>query len=337
MVDKQLKSGLRAVRLAGQLIRFIQQEMGGRDHFSKSDRSPVTVADFLSQALVCRMLHLDFPDIPIVAEEDSGELRQEKNRPILERIIDLIKNNDLLRETIDEGNLFQSIDLGRGSPGPLYWTLDPIDGTKGFLRGEQFSVALALIRDGDVVAGILGCPRLTLENGNGGEGCLFYAVRNQGARMQYVNETQSQRIRSSETTDPHRLRFVESYVSSHSDGRLQNRIAQLLDIKAPPLQMDSQVKYGLVASGNAEIYLRIPNPKTPDYKEKIWDHAAGSLIVEESGGVVTDIYGEKLDFSRGKTLENNSGILATIPAIQGEILDIISRLKYGGKGESTAY
>ncbi|MCK4835868.1 MAG: 3'(2'),5'-bisphosphate nucleotidase, partial [Candidatus Aminicenantes bacterium] len=306
------------------------------DSFSKSDRSPVTIADFLSQALICRILHQDFPDIPIVAEEDSRELKRDENRPILGRIISFIGNNEALSGTIDEDNFFESIDLGAGSPSQLYWTLDPIDGTKGFLRGEQFAVALGLIRDGEVILGILGCPNLILENQNGREGYLFYAVKGKGTEIQDLNGVPSERVSASSKTNPKEMRFVESYVSEHSDTRLQNRIADILKIKRPPLQMDSQVKYGLVASGNAEIYLRIPNPRTPDYKEKIWDHAAGSLIVEESGGVVTDIYGKKLDFSQGKTLKKNSGILATIPVIQCEILDIINRLKSGWKTEGEA-
>ena len=327
MVEKELNSGLKAVHLAGEMIRFIQQEMTSRDSISKSDRSPVTVADFLSQALICRTLHRNFPHIPIVAEENSRELQRHQNRPVLERIIRIIKDNETLGEIIEEGTLFESIDLGGGSPGRLYWALDPIDGTKGFLRGEQFAVALALIREGEVIMGILGCPRLILENQDGHEGYLFYALKNQGARMQTMNGIPSKMAQASNNQDPEQMRFVESYVSAHSDTRLQKRIADILKIKRPPLQLDSQVKYGLVASGNAEIYLRIPNPRTPDYREKIWDHAAGSLIVEESGGVVTDIYGKKLDFSQGKTLRSNSGILATIPGIQIEILDIISRLK----------
>jgi 3'-phosphoadenosine 5'-phosphosulfate (PAPS) 3'-phosphatase len=99
-----------------------------------------------------------------------------------------------------------------------------------------------------------------------------------------------------------------------------------LQISSLPEQMDSQVKYGIVASGSAEIYLRIPNPDTPDYHEKIWDHAAGSLIVEEAGGWVSDIDGKKLDFSAGKTLRRNRGILATNGRIHSRVLEIIADL-----------
>jgi 3'(2'), 5'-bisphosphate nucleotidase len=51
--------------------------------------------------------------------------------------------------------------------------------------------------------------------------------------------------------------------------------------------------------------------KKPDYREKIWDQAAGSLIVEEAGGWVTDLDGKPLDFTAGRTLADNRGILAT--------------------------
>ena len=55
-----------------------------------------------------------------------------------------------------------------------YWTLDPIDGTKGFLRGDQYAVALGLIDDGEVILGVLGCPNLP--NSDGSRGAIFSAV-----------------------------------------------------------------------------------------------------------------------------------------------------------------
>lgn len=65
------------------------------------------------------------------------------------------------------------------------WTLDPIDGTKGFLRGEQYAVCLAFIVDSVVQVGVMGCPNLPVGGaGAGGErGCLFVAVRGQGAEQ----------------------------------------------------------------------------------------------------------------------------------------------------------
>ena len=72
--------------------------------------------------------------------------------------------------------------------------------------------------------------------------------------------------------------------------------------------MDSQCKYAAVSRGQASVYLRLPTKS--EYEEKIWDHAARYLILTESGGRVTDTFGEPLDFSQGQTLKNNKGIIA---------------------------
>lgn len=65
------------------------------------------------------------------------------------------------------------------------WTIDPIDGTKGFLRGEQYAVCLAFLVDAEVQVGVLGCPNLPLDmaNPDGEKGCLFVAVKGQGAQQ----------------------------------------------------------------------------------------------------------------------------------------------------------
>jgi Inositol monophosphatase family len=65
------------------------------------------------------------------------------------------------------------------------WTLDPIDGTKGFLRGGQYAVCLGLIEDAQVQLGVIGCPNLLVDpsNQDGPRGCLFVAVKGQGAEQ----------------------------------------------------------------------------------------------------------------------------------------------------------
>jgi len=68
------------------------------------------------------------------------------------------------------------------------------------------------------------------------------------------------------------------------------------------------VKYAAIARGDAEIFMKFARS---GYKEKIWDHAAGVVIVEEAGGVVTDAGGDPLDFSKGVYLEGlDRGIIA---------------------------
>lgn len=327
MFEKELEIGKKAVIKAMRLTRMVQADLSSGDAITKADRSPVTIADFASQGIICRILKDAFPQIPIVGEEDSAALQKPENKKILERILHYINKDSEIKEILSANNLFASIDLGNGEANnKIFWTLDPIDGTKGFLRGEQYAVALALIVEGQVSLGILGCPNLKISGQKSAPGCLVYAVRGEGAYLLNIGKNESERVEVSTLSDPTKMRFVQSYESAHGNLDLQVKIARLLKMEQDPVQMDSQVKYGFVSTGNAEIYLRIPNPKTPDYKEKIWDHAAGSIIVEEAGGEVSDIYGRKLDFSAGKTLLHNTGIFVSIPSVHKKILEIIAQL-----------
>ncbi len=327
MFEKELEVGQQAVLEAVRLSRTIQKELTREDCLIKKDKSPVTIADFAAQAIVCRILADHFPALPIVGEERADALKKPEHREILEKVLYYLERDPKTQKILNKENLFRSIDMGSAEPSrQIFWTLDPVDGTKGFLRGEQFAVALALVVEGEVRLGLLGCPNLTLPHRQAGQGYLLWAEKGQGTRLMNIESGEIERTRVSRLTASAGMRFVESYESGHSDQAMQLRIARELNMERDPVRLDSQVKYAIVATGNAEIYLRIPNPHTPDYREKIWDHAAGSLIVEEAGGVVTDIFGKKLDFGKGRTLDNNSGILVSIPSLHDRVLAIIKNL-----------
>jgi len=319
MLLKEKENGLHAIAMAMAMASAIQKEMTSGDTLTKSDRSPVTIADFAVQALVCNILHTNFPGIPIVGEEDSHVISKPENRDVFAKIAHYLQQFDA---PLNKKWICDCVDLGGAEPDGTFWTLDPIDGTKGFLRGEQFVIALALISAGRVRLGILGCPNLPPDTG----GTLFWAIQGRGSwQAPAAAVSQARPVWASRRTNPRQMKFVESYESSHSDKDTQLEISRRLQIANPPEQMDSQVKYGIVASGIADIYLRIPHPATPDYREKIWDHAAGSLIVEEAGGRVSDIDGKPLDFSTGKTLHRNRGILATNGLVHQRVLQVIQR------------
>ncbi len=318
MPERELDAALHVVERAMALAAAVQNQTGGPATLTKSDLSPVTVADFAVQALVCRELAGRFPDLPIVGEEDSAALQGKERQPLVEQILARLA---AAGESFDATSLFAAIDLGNGRPGDRFWTLDPIDGTKGFLRGEQYAVALALIERGQVVLGVLGCPRFSLtEERADASGTLFWAVRENGSFAR-AGGTGSP-IRLSLRGDPpgNSPCLAHSYESNHCDHELQRAVAGTLGITSPPLAIDSQVKYGAVATGQAHIYLRIPSRNHWSYREKIWDHAAGSLIVTEAGGHSSDIYGRPLDFAAGTTLVRNTGILACAPGHSGPVL-----------------
>ena len=308
-----------AVFRAAQLCQQVQADMIKADAVEKADRSPVTVADFGSQAVICQAISEAFPDDTIVAEEDSQALQE--NPQLMQRVTGYV---DRFSAGIPSDQTVRDwIDRGGGEVGGRFWTLDPIDGTKGFLRGDQYAIALALIVNREVKLGVLGCPNLPqkLHNPQAQRGCLFVAERDKGTRMLPLDGQDSERIHISQATH----RFAESVESTHSDLDTHAQIAQQVGITESPIRMDGQGKYGVLARGEASVYIRLPNPATPDYRECIWDHAAGLIVVEEAGGIVTDIDGRALDFSQGRRMITNRGILATNGKLHPQLLDCIRR------------
>jgi 3'(2'), 5'-bisphosphate nucleotidase len=254
--DVRVNFALKAVQGAACLASDIQNEMVS-EAITKDDRSPVTVADFAAQAVVGYMLESALPGALLVGEEQADILRSPAERETLERITNFVKR---IIPGVSPEEVCDYIDRGVDNPGKKYWTLDPIDGTKGFLRGAQYACALAYVEDGVVKLGVLGCPNITpdLKQEIDGEGSILIAVRGEGSWI---------------------------------------------------------------------VYLRLLSPDWMDYREKIWDQAAGSIIVEEAGGKVTDLDGKTLDFSQGRTLKENRGICASNGLLHKEALEALRTVK----------
>ena len=223
------------------------------------------------------------------------------------------------------------IDRGVDAPGERYWTLDPIDGTKGFLRGAQYATALAYVENGVVQLGVLGCPNIRPDLGEdiGGVGSLLVASRGGGSWIAPLRGDLSsfRPLSVSDQSDTGQARLMRSFESGHTNTSQIDAFQQELGGEAEPVRMDSQVKYALLASGKGEIYLRLLSADRPDYREKIWDQAAGSIIVEEAGGMVTDLNGKDLDFSQGRTLKENRGICASNGQLHADALAALKAVK----------
>ncbi len=314
-------TGLRAVIAAAKLCQAVRNVMvdNGPTKLDKTDKSPVTVADFGAQAVVCKMISDQFPSDAVVGEEGSAALREEKNVAHLEKVVSFVNQ----QMPCDGDSVCQWIDRGAGQAQGRYWVLDPIDGTKGFLRNDQYAVALALIENGQVQWGFLACPALPNAQT---AGSIFVAQCGAGAKMYSLEGDDLGSIRVSTQSGIAAARLAESVESAHTNQGLAAQLRENLNIGAEPVRMDSQAKYAAVARGDAEIYLRSPNSKTPDYRENIWDHAAGYLVVEEAGGRVTDVRGHPLDWSQGKRLENNIGVLATNGLLHDEVVNALAKL-----------
>ncbi|REJ83298.1 MAG: 3'(2'),5'-bisphosphate nucleotidase [Planctomycetota bacterium] len=316
--EREISAGLSAVRLASEICRGVQAQITP-ETLEKKDRSPVTIADFASQAAVCKVLSETFPDDPIIGEEDSAALREADQAPFLLRVVEELNGGGI---DCDGTTACAWIDrANQAGYCERFWTLDPIDGTKGFLRGGQYAVALALIVGGEIQAALLACPNLAPGSDESETaGCVFTAVRGQGTHVHRLGDSGSagQPVRVSDTSETSSARFCESVESSHSSHGHSAQVAELLGISAEPVRLDSQAKYAVVARGEADIYLRLPT--RADYVERIWDHAAGVLVVEEAGGRATDVSGKPLDFSQGQTLKQNRGVVVTNRHVHDRVL-----------------
>ena len=321
--DPELGFALEAVRLASQMVKTIQGELVS-PALTKDDRSPVTVADFASQALVGTLLGEAFPDDPLVGEEDSSALREDS--VLLEQVTGFVRR--FTRGATPEA-VCDWIDRGSAAPGGRFWALDPIDGTKGFLRGDQYAVALALVVDGAVQLGVLGCPRLSdaCLPDYSGPGSLVVSRRGLGTWTSPLEgERRFQRLYTSTQDDPSQARLLRSFEAGHTNVGQIDEFVQLMGVQAKPVRMDSQAKYAVLAAGKGELLVRLLSPSMPDYREKIWDQAAGSLVIQEAGGVITDLDGVPQDFTTGRTLRRNRGVLASNGHLHPKALEVLRQI-----------
>ncbi|KAK0906304.1 3'(2'),5'-bisphosphate nucleotidase [Friedmanniomyces endolithicus] len=350
-LDHELHVALLAVQRAAILTKSVFHNHA-KGTLNKSDASPVTIGDFGAQALIISALQHNFPDDEIVAEEEAKDLRGDKGQEVRETVWNLVrqtqlenveyegilggsvKSADAMLDLIDKG------DSQGGGKGRI-WAIDPIDGTKGFLRGGQYAVCLALMIDGDVKVGVLGCPNLPISDSEpltegigkdasdeeGKFGVVFAAKEGHGAFSCPLNkrgDLKVDEINMKPLENVADATFCESVEAGHSSQGDAAAIAKKLGITKPSVRMDSQAKYGSIARGAGDLYLRLP--VRADYVEKIWDHAAGDLIVREAGGMVTDIEGNRLNFKLGRTLKENKGVISAPKNVHSKVIEAVKEV-----------
>jgi 3'(2'), 5'-bisphosphate nucleotidase len=193
----------------------------------KADASPLTQADLAAHRHIAAALLALTPEIPLLSEEDA------------------------------------EIPYATRRNWQRYWLVDPLDGTKEFIkRNDEFTVNIALIEQGVAVLGVVHAPALDLTYA-GAQGVGAFQWR-QGQR----SAIQTRKV-------PAQPRWVIS--KSHKDAALAAFLA-----KAPAhdaVSRGSSLKFCEVAAGEADLY-----PRTGPTSE--WDTAAGQCIVEQAGGLV---------------------------------------------------
>ncbi len=230
----------------------------------KKDASPLTIADRASHDFLVESLKPLIRDASVISEESE----------------------EATNGTIDSTN--------------TSWLVDPLDGTKEFLKGtDEFTVNIALMKEGLPVLGVVHAPAL---------GLTYYGVRNLGSWRQ-VGDEPAIPI-STRRPESSRLAVVAS--KDHAGPLVSAMLARLTE---PQLQsMGSSLKFCLVAEGKADIYLR-------DLPTMEWDTAAAQCVVEAAGGAIYTLDGEPLRY--GKPGLKNPAIM-TVGDIQFDWQRLIS-------------
>jgi 3'(2'), 5'-bisphosphate nucleotidase len=220
---------------------------------TKTDDSPVTEADRRGEALILERLHAAFPDIPVIAEEASAA---------------------------------SGVPLSIAS---RFFLVDPLDGTKAFVRGEaHFTVNIGLIEGGVPVAGAVAAPA---------EGVVWFTTP-QGAAKRPVGATGGEAIRVRPRNDADVLALTSHTLKDEQYAKLQ---ADYGITRRQP--MDSSVKLCVIAEGGADIY-----PRHGTTME--WDIAAGHAVLAGAGGSLTTIEGQPFVYGKASDGFKNGWFVA---------------------------
>ncbi|KAJ0983684.1 hypothetical protein J5N97_011939 [Dioscorea zingiberensis] len=301
----------------------------------KNDQTPVTIADFGVQALISLELSSLFPSIPLVAEEDSAFLRSSTADSeedgstsladlVLSAVVDKARYGsksltlDSVLKAIDRGgkNAF-SFD----SKPATYWVLDPIDGTRGFLKGNEalYVVGLALVVEGRIT---LGCGTWTRKLSQDVMSNLM--ISQDGWTRCFVDSCSLVHearfcIPESQTWDSLPLSVLFSSTVDAESVKDETKILLL------PTCCGSLCKYLMVATGRASVFIVRAKVKTVI---KVWDHAVGVICVHEAGGQVTDWSGSHLnlatDEAERRVIFPSGGVLVSNGRLNKQLLEIIS-------------
>lgn len=221
------------------------------DH--KADDSPVTEADHAAEALILKRLAAKFPRTPVIAEEECAK------------------------------------DGAPAKAPKLYFLVDPLDGTKGFLRGtEAFTVNIGLVENGRAVAGAVAAPA---------SGLVWFTAEG-GAFKRKFGETAARQIKVREKRPGAAVALLSHTVAEDEAKRIAAKYG-CSDWRG----MDSSVKFCLIAEGLADVY---PRPG----RTMEWDTAAGQAVLEAAGGRVITEAGEALGYGKAERGFDNPGFLA---------------------------
>jgi 3'(2'), 5'-bisphosphate nucleotidase len=273
---------------------------------SKADATPVTAADLALQAVLVAGLREAYGDVPVVGEESTAIFAAPGGDRLRSRVHALVHQ---VRPSMSARAIDDAIDAGAADgTSDRHWVIDPIDGTRGYLRGQQYCVCLALVEAGRPVFGAAGCPRL------GRHGLVLAASAGGGAwcwdgRSPSIDEPPSSvAVRSARESGAPIVACESPEATDRARLRLR-RLGEALGVPLIARPMESQCKFVLVALGESDLAVRFASSDPAKNRDMVWDYAGAVVFAEEAGAAMTDCDGAALRFGRGRSIDGNRGIL----------------------------
>ncbi|MCU0513692.1 MAG: hypothetical protein MUE40_14125 [Anaerolineae bacterium] len=317
-----------AVRQALLLCREVQHSaLRGMDKTSARASEPVTLADYGAQAIIGRALATHYPDDAVLAEESGAQfldLVAPEQRAI---ILSLLMK--VLDEPVREQDILRWLDHGRGRSAARTWTVDPVDGTKGFLALRHYAVGVGLLTDGQPTGAVIGCPAYGDGiSGNDEEGLLFDVEDGQARAWPLFGPGAPAVLRASGHTAPDAVTLVQSFEEKHGNKARKARIYALAGYANAALyELDSMEKYALIAAGRADVCLHTPRGTSTF---NVWDHAPGIALVQAAGGCVTGLDGAPLDCAQGAVIPCRGIVITSGAALHERILAAVAQVYADG-------
>jgi len=298
MVDysKELSLAIDLVKKASLITEWFRDNHSSS--FTKSDDSPVTLADFASQIFIISEIRKYFPEDQIIAEEESGVFLNSNAEEIIKSCYNSIKFD--IKENLKE------ILNYRGPRSIRQWTVDPIDGTKGFQKNLAYAIGIGLMIQFEPMICAIGVP-----NYKNTRLSIFSAEKNHGAKVSYGDQNFT-KIKVSDTKD---LKTIRMCYSLHYNKPWVLDFAKSFNI-TNFIPMDSMAKLCMVAEGSAEIYVKPMNIE----RSFTWDFLPGELLVKEAGGMITDIKGNPIKYLNEKCKVTAPGLIASNGTMHKDLL-----------------
>lgn len=322
--DERVQIASEAILAGLRALQVVLRHPSARVPITKPDGSPVTAGDLAVQMAVASVLHRRTPQWTLVGEEGEGSVPSADGAALLSRAVAAVRESLGSEAPADPAEFLQ--DRPR-APGDTWWTVDPIDGTKGFRSGRHYALCLALVERGEATVGVLSCPTLVigrdpLEIGPDEQmGTVYVAAKGQGAWKfapgagdRHLPTTLLRVARSARRADDAPWRVCDSIEGGSRAERMRGIMGRT-SLRWESVSLDSQCKYALVAEGAADCFMRVPGSRGA---EKVWDHAPGAVVASEAGAWVGDLAGAPLRMA-GEALDQNVGTLACDRSIVSDV------------------